>query len=425
MSIIIFWVIIGVLLFDYVLERFLEYLNSLNRENELPEEIKDIYNEEEYSKQQKYEQIKSKFSNITSSFSLILILGMLFFDGFSYLDSFIYSTFGSETQPLHHIWAALLFFGILGFASDILGIPFDLYATFGIEEKFGFNKTTPKTFILDKLKSWLLMALLGGGILSALLWLLSIFGQNFWIYAWVFISIIMIGITMFYSSVIVPLFNKQTPLEDGELKDAIFDFSKKVGFKLDNIFVIDGSKRSTKANAYFSGLGSKKRIVLYDTLIQEMSIPEIVAVLAHEIGHYKKKHTRTMIFASVFQMGVLLFIFGLLLKSTWLTEALGVAYELGKYHIALFVFSILYSPLSSIISIVMNVISRKNEFQADEFAAVNYDGNSLEQALRKLSKRNLSNLTPHPLYVFFNYSHPPLLQRIVALRKVVRKNEKE
>ena len=417
MNIIIFWIIISVLLFDYILERFLEFLNSSHRNSKMPVELQDLYNEQEYEKQQQYEIQKSRFSMVTSTFSFLLIMGMLFFDGFAFVDTYIYNTFGTPAEPIHHIWAGLLFFGFLAFASDIIGIPFDLYSTFVIEEKFGFNKTTTKTFILDKIKSWILMIILGGGILAGLLWLISYFEQNFWMYAWILISGLVWLFTMFYSTLIVPLFNKQTPLEEGELKDAIFAFSNKVGFKLDNIFVIDGSKRSTKANAYFSGLGSKKRIVLYDTLIQEMTTEEIVAVLAHEIGHYKKKHTRTMIVASILQMGMLLFIFGLFLQEKSLSQSLNIDAVEGKYHISLFVFSILYSPLSFLIGILMNILSRKNEFEADAYAAIQYNGDYLDSALRKLSKKNLSNLTPHPWYVFFHYSHPTLLQRIIALQQ--------
>jgi len=413
----IFGIIIGVLVFDYVLERFLELINSSRRHAPIPKEVEGIYDTQEYEKQQKYEAVKSKIGIISSTFSFVLILAMLFFDGFSFVDNYVYSHFGTASEPLNHIWAALLFFGILMFASDILGIPFELYNIFVIEEKFGFNKMTVKLYILDKLKSWLLAGILGGGILTLLLWLVNQFQEDFWFFAWIFLAGFMVFFTMFYSSVIVPLFNKQKPLEDGELKDAIFKFSSKVGFKLDNIFVIDGSKRSTKANAYFSGLGAKKRIVLYDTLIADLTTNEIVAVLAHEIGHYKKKHTLQMIFTSIFQIGLLLYVFGLFLKEPVLTEALGVKYVEGKYHIALFVFSILYSPLSFIIGIVMNMVSRKNEFQADEFAGTNFAGVELENALKKLVKKNLSNLTPHPLYVFFHYSHPPVHDRIKALRK--------
>ncbi len=418
MNIIIFWIIIGVLLFDYVLERILEVLNSSKRNAKIPKEVAGIYDAEEYEKQQKYEQVKSRIGLISSSFSLLLILGMLFFDGFKFVDSYVYETFGSAENPLNHIWGALLFFGILMFASDILSIPFDLYNTFVIEERFGFNKTTPKIFVLDKLKSWVIMAVIGGGLLSLIIWLLQAFGANFWLYAWIIIAAFIILFTMFYSSVIVPLFNKQEPLEDGELKDAIFAFSSKVGFKLDNIYVIDGSKRSTKANAYFSGLGAKKRIVLYDTLINDLSTEEIVAVLAHEIGHYKKKHTLQMIIASVLQMGLLLFVFGLFMNQPELTKALGIEPEDGKYHIALFVFSILYSPLSFIIGIIMNVFSRKNEYEADAFAGNNFDASQLISALKKLTKKNLNNLTPHSWYVFFYYSHPTVNDRIKSLRKL-------
>lgn len=410
----IFWIIIGVLLFDYILERFLEIINSNNRKAEIPQEVNDIYDTEEYEKQQSYEQEKSRIDILSSTFSIVLILGMLFFNGFAVLDSYIYESF----TGISHIFAGLIFFGILFFASDILSTPFELYNTFTIEEKYGFNKMTYKTYIFDKLKSWLITAILGGGILYVLLFLIDTFGSSFWIYAWLVLSAIMIFFTMFYSSIIVPLFNKQTPLEDGELKTAIENFASKVGFKLDNIFVIDGSKRSTKANAYFSGIGSKKRIVLFDTLIQELSTEEIVAVLAHEIGHYKKKHTLQMIFASLFQTAVLLFLFGLFVAEPSLTEALNIEYEPGKYHIALFVFSMLYAPISFIISILINMLSRKNEYEADAFAGINYSPKPLETGLKTLVKKNLSNLTPHPWYVFFYYSHPPVSDRIKALRNI-------
>lgn len=414
---IIFVCIIAIIIVDYAVERWLDYINAKHRKTALPEDLQGIYNDEEYEKQQRYEQAKSKVSLWASSVSTALMLALLLGGAFAWLDGVIYSTFGCAEQPLHHIWAALLFFGIFGFFSDIVGKPFEIYNTFVIEQKFGFNKMTPKLFVIDTLKSWLLTAILGGAILAALLALMSYFGEWFWLYAWVFISIIMICMTMFYSSLIVPLFNKQTPLEDGELKQAIVEFANKVGFKLDNIYVIDGSKRSTKANAYFSGLGAKKRIVLYDTLIQEMTVEEIVAVLAHEIGHYKKKHSRTMIIASLAQMGVMLFILGLCVQLPLFTEALGVPYEEGKYHIALLVFTMLYSPLSFAISLFFNYVSRKNEFEADAYAAQNYSATKLADALRKLSKRNLSNLTPHPWYVFCYYSHPDLLQRLQALKK--------
>ena len=229
-------------------------------------------------------------------------------------------------------------------------------------------------------------------------------------------TIISLFMTMFYSNIIVPLFNKQTPLEDGELKIAIHNFANKAGFQLKNIFVIDGSKRSTKANAYFTGIGPKKRIVLYDTLINDLSTDEIVAVLAHEIGHYKKKHIITSLILGILQTGFLLFIFSLFVSSPTLSQALGV--DEPKFHIGLIAFGILYSPLSTITGILMNMLSRKNEYEADAFANSFGLGEHLISGLKKLTKNNLSNLTPHPAYVFFHYSHPTLLQRIKHILKV-------
>jgi STE24 endopeptidase len=301
------------------------------------------------------------------------------------------------------------------FASDILNTPFSIYDTFVIEEKFGFNKTTPKIYVLDKIKGWLLSAIIGGGILALIVWFYETVGELFWVYTWIAISAFMIFMSMFYSSLIVPLFNKQTPLEEGELKDEIQGFSSKVGFKLQNIFVIDGSKRSTKANAYFSGLGAKKRIVLFDTLIKDLSVREIVAVLAHEIGHYKKKHTLISIVISILQTGITLYILSLFINNPELSKSLGS--DIPSFHLGLIAFGVMYSPVSTIIGLAMNIFSRKNEYQADKFADDNFDGEELISSLKKLSRNNLSNLTPHPAYVFFHYSHPTLLQRIRAIRK--------
>ena len=294
--------------------------------------------------------------------------------------------------------------------SDIINTPFDIYDTFVIETKYGFNTTTVKTYILDKIKGWLLGGIFGGGILALIIWLISVFPNTFWIYAWLVVGFIAVFMAMFYSSLIVPLFNKQTPLEDGKLKSAITLFSEKVGFKLQNIFIIDGSKRTTKANAYFSGFGSKKRIVLFDTLVNEMSVNEIVAVLAHEIGHYKKKHVFMMIAFSLIQTGLMFFILGFFVNQPELSLAMGA--KLPSIHMSLISFAILYTPFSFLFGILVNILSRKNEYQADTFAATEYDSESLQQALKKLSVKNLSNLTPHPLYVFFHYSHPTLLDRL-------------
>ncbi len=404
----LFYIIIAFVIFDYAFSRFLEYLNSKHLNHELPNELKDIYDAEEYKKSIEYDKVNSRFGFITSTFSFMLTLLMFTLGGFAFVDNLARDL---VTNP---ILISLVFFGILMFASDIVNIPFDLYDTFVIEERFGFNKTTVKTYIFDKLKSWLLGALLGGGIMALIIWFYMLTAQYFWLYAWIAVSGFLIFMTMFASNIIVPWFNKQTPLQEGDLRNAIQQFSNKVGFKLKNVFVIDGSKRSTKANAYFTGLGAKKRIVLYDTLINDLSIGEIVAVLAHEIGHYKKKHTLIGLFTGILQTGVILYIFSLFVGNPALSKALGS--DIPSFHLAMVTFGILYSPFSMILGIMMNVVSRKNEYQADRFAKENFNGMDLIGALKKLSVKNLSNLTPHPLYVFFHYSHPTLLQRIKELR---------
>ena len=411
---ILFYVIIAIIVVDFFAEQYIDYLNTTRWSDVLPNEVEGIYDKEKYKKQQAYQRENHWFGMITSSFSFVLILGMVLFYGFAFVNKIAFHYTG------HEILAAFIFFGILMLASDLLNTPFSVYDTFKIEEKYGFNKTTPKTFVFDKLKGWLLGGLIGGGLLALIIWIYQKNPGMFWIYAWLVIAGFSIFMAMFYSNLIVPLFNKQTPLEEGELRDAIQRFSRKAGFKLDNIFVINGSKRSTKSNAYFTGLGAKKRIVLYDTLIEDLETEELVAVLAHEIGHYKKKHVIQGLFISILETGLLLFIFSLLIGSPALSNALGV--EQPNFHIGLVAFGILYSPVSFVLGIFMNMLSRKNEYQADAFAAVEYQPEALASALKKLSVKNLSNLTPHPVYVFFHYSHPTLLQRLAHL-KTFEKNE--
>ena len=404
----IFVLIVGILTFNYLLGRFLSYLNDTRRSTELPQELEGIYDEGKYKKQQEYDKENSRFSMLTATFSFTIMLLMLLFDGFAWVDGLV------TTMTDHAILAVLLFFGILGLASDIIGIPFSLYGTFVIEEKYGFNRTTVKTFILDKLKGYLLGGLIGGGLLALFVWFYDTAGDLFWVYAWSLFSGFALFMTAFYASIIVPLFNKLTPLESGSLREAIEDYCKKVNFKLNDLFVMDGSKRSAKANAFFSGLGAKKKIVLYDTLIENHTKEELVAVLAHEAGHFKKKHTRASLLISILQTGLMMYILSLVIGSPALSQALGVQEQ--SFHIGLLVFSLLYSPLSMIMGIGMNMLSRKNEYEADAFARDTYNGEALASALKKLSVDNLSNLTPHPFYVFLNYSHPTLLQRLNALK---------
>jgi STE24 endopeptidase len=404
---IVFFIIVAIIITDFLLENGLDYLNLKNLSEKLPVALSGIYDGEKYMQSQQYERVNIRFGWITGTFNLALILLMLFFDGFDLVNRL---AAGISTHP---ILQPLLFFLILGLAFDLLNTPFSIYDTFVIEQRFGFNKITPKLYITDKLKGWLLSGVIGGGILALIIWFYLLTTVYFWIWTWALVSGFMLFMATFYSSLIVPLFNKQQPLADGELKDSITRHAKRANFRLDRIYTIDGSKRSTKANAYFSGMGRKKRIVLYDTLIKELTTDEIVAVLMHEIGHYQKKHIISSMILSVIQSGVMLFILSLFVSQPILSQALGV--EVASFHIGLIAFGILYSPISVVIGLMMNTSSRKHEYQADAFAAKYGMGDGLVSALKKLSVNNLSNLTPHPLYVFFHYSHPTLLQRIQQL----------
>lgn len=405
----IFYFLIAIIVAKYLLDTFLDSKNAAHFNDAIPTILNDIYSEEEYVKSQKYKKTNYKFSLISSSFSLIITLLFFMLDGFALVDSIARSFSQNE------IIIALIFFGIIFFASDIINLPFSYYKTFVIEEKFGFNKTTLKTFILDKIKSWFMLLIIGGGILALITWFYTITTNNFWWYTWILISGFTIFLNLFYSKLIVPIFNKQTPLQEGELKSAIEQFANKIGFKIKNIYVIDGSKRSSKANAYFSGFGSQKRVTLYDTLIKDLTTEEIVAVLAHEIGHYKNKHIIYNMILSVLLMGFTLYILSLLVGNLALSQALGVSTT--SFHIGLIAFAVLYSPISEITSFFMNVLSRKFEYQADNFAKKHFNPTDLIAALKKLSKNSLSNLTPDNLYVKFHYSHPTLLQRIQNLKK--------
>ncbi len=401
--------IILILSLDFLLERTLDILNRENWSATIPKELEGIYDEEKYAQSQAYEKDKNRIGLLSSILGFVITILMIVCGGFAWVDDFVRQYFSNP------IALALSFFAIIMFGSSLISLPFSYYSTFVIEEKYGFNRSTLKTFVLDKIKGALLTAILGGGILALIIWIYTLTTVNFWWMAWALIALVMIFMSMFYSSLIVPLFNKQSPLEEGELNMAISKLAKEVGFKLDNIYVMDGSKRSSKGNAYFSGLGSRKRIVLFDTLIDELSTEEIVAVLAHEIGHYKKKHTLSSIILSLLQTGVMFYIFSLLIGNASLSRALGA--ENHSFHLGLIAFGILYSPISTFLGLGMNVLSRKNEYEADAFAAEHHSAEALGSGLKKLSVSSLSNLTPHPAYVFFHYSHPTLLQRLKALKR--------
>jgi STE24 endopeptidase len=410
-------IILVIISVDFILEQTLDYLNLKKQKKELPSELKGIYDQEKYEKSVNYQKTQTRFSFITSSFGFVLSFAVLATGFFGVIDEWLRAY---VEAPL---LLALAFFGVIYVVSDILNTPFQYYSTFVIEEKFGFNKTTPRLFFIDKLKGYLLAILIGGTIMWILLYLIISIGQNFWIYFWIAVSLFILFINMFYTSLIVPLFNKLTPLEEGELKTAIEEYSRKVKFPLDNIFVIDGSKRSSKANAFFSGIGKKKKIVLYDTLIANHTTGELVAVLAHEVGHFKKKHIISGFVLSILQVGIMLFIMSWMIFNPMLSEALGGTRN--AIHLNLLAFAILYSPISKITGILMNKFSRKNEYEADTYAAETFDARALREALKKLSVNNLSNLMPHPAYVFFHYSHPPTLKRLHFLKRFEEKTSME
>ena len=403
----IFFLILIIPVAGFIIERYLDYLNHSMWSDNLPGKLKGICDEQEYRKSQLYQKENNRLSLWSSAMNLAVILVVIISGGFALIDNM------ARTLSGNIIIISLVFFGIIGFVSDLINIPFSIYDTFVIEKKYGFNTMTIRTFITDHIKSWFIAILIGAPVLGLIVWFYYMTGQYFWLYAWGLITLFSVFINLFYSELIVPLFNKQKPLPDVPLRTEIEDFAKKTGFKLKNIYVIDGSKRSTKANAYFSGFGPKKRIVLYDTLQNELTDEEIVAVLAHEIGHYKKKHVLFSLMTSVVITGLMLFLFSLVVNNPSLSLALGA--KKTSFHLGLIVFGILYSPLSLVIGLFSNYISRKNEFEADRFVKENFKPDFLADALKKLSVKNLSNMMPHPAYVFFHYSHPPLLSRLEKL----------
>ena len=404
-----FYLIISIFILNFVWTQILSYLNRKRMSPVLPDELKGIYPPEEYAKQQDYQRTNSRFGLISGGFSFALMFVILLFGLLGWFDNYL------RGYTCHFLALPLIFFAALMICNEIIDFPFSWYATFTIEERFGFNKSTRKLFIADCLKGIALNLLLGGLVLSAILFIYHYTLEIFWLLAWIVVSVFSLLMTFFYSEWIVPLFNKQTPLEEGELREAIESFAQKAGFGLTNIFVMDGSKRTTKANAYFTGFGKKKRIVLFDTLMNDLSTEEIVAVLAHEIGHYKKKHIVYSMILSILTTGAIFYILSLFLENIRLAEALGGT--IASFHLGIIGFSFLFTPISEVLGLAINHISRKNEYEADSFAAQFGLSEALISALKKISVQSLSNLNPHPLVVFWYYSHPTLLQRIEGIKK--------
>ena len=399
--------IVTIVLATYLFEELLEFLNNRARGGVVPAEIADLYNEEERGKQNAYQYEHYRLRFKEELLFIILIVGAISIGLFGVIDRWVVGT--TQSAIVH----ALLFFALLYILKEIISLPFSYYRTFVIEEKYGFNKSSRGTFFGDVLKGFALTAVIGGGVLAlATLFYLKT-GALFWVWGWVLVSGVSIFFAMFYTTFIAPLFNKLTPLSDGELRNKILDFAKRNDFAVKNILVMDGSKRSTKANAYFSGLGSQKTIVLFDTLITSMTTDEVVAVLAHEIGHYKMKHSRRQMVLGLLQTGVLFYLLSIFLIYPGFAQALGME---QSFYAGLLVFSFIFSPLFMIINLGAMVLSRKHELEADRYAKERNLGTALGQSLKNLTKNNYSNPTPHPWYVFFKYSHPPTATRLKKLQ---------
>ena len=408
-------IILAALVLEFSLKLVANMLNLKSLKLELPLILQGIYKPEDYRKSQEYLRVTTRFSLIESSFTLILLLAFWFSGGFNRFDQIVGS------WKLIPLASGLLYIGILFFAYGLLKLPFSIYDTFVIEERFGFNKTTPRTFFMDLVKGFILAAILGGLLLTGVLTLFQYESRFAWIYCWTIVIVFSLALQYVAPAWIMPLFNKYKPMESGELRDAILEYTRSINFPIKNIFVMDGSRRSSKSNAFFTGFGRNKRIALFDTLIAQHTVPEIVAVLAHEVGHYKKKHILQGTIISIVHTGLIFFLLSLFTGNTGLYQA----FDMSQYPIyaGLLFFGLLYTPIDLILSIIMQMISRRNEYQADRFAAetIKQPAN-LVDALKKLSSTNLSNLTPDPFYVFLNYSHPPLMQRTQAIENIKKPN---
>ncbi|HOX85055.1 MAG TPA: M48 family metallopeptidase [bacterium] len=406
------WIVLLTLLFEAVLNFIADQLNLRALKPQLPAEFQGVYDEIAYARSQDYTRVKTRFGLVVSTLELLFLLAFWFAGGFGWLDQQV------RAFALHPIITGLIYIGVLMFAHGVLSLPFAIYSTFVIEERFGFNRTTIKTFILDLIKGTALSIAVGAPLLAGVLAIFQYGGTWAWLYCWIGVTIFTLLIQFVAPVWIMPLFNKFTPLADGELLQRIRSYSESVHFPLQGVFVMDGSKRSGKSNAFFTGFGRHKRIALYDTLIEKHTVGELVSVLAHEIGHYKKKHIIKNLIAGILHMGVLFFLLSIFLRHSGLFAAFYV--EEVSIYAGLIFFGLLYTPIELVLSVILSVFSRRHEFEADRFVVETTDeGESFIAALKKLSLHNLSNLSPHPFTVFLNYSHPPVLQRIHAVRRLI------
>jgi STE24 endopeptidase len=404
-------IILLALVLNLVLDTVADLLNLKRLKLSLPSQLEGVYKAEEYQKSQKYTREVTRFGMIHSIFTLLAILAFWFSGGFNSFDQVV------RPWGLHAVLSGLIYIGVLLLSYSLITLPFSLYGTFVIEQRYGFNKTTARTFFLDLVKEFCLALALGGLLLGGALALFEYGGPLAWLYCWIGVVLFSLILQYVAPNWIMPLFNKFKPLDAGELRDAILKYTASVRFPISNIMVMDGSRRSSRSNAFFSGFGKHKRIALFDTLIEKHTVAELVAVLAHEVGHNKKQHIFKGMIISFLRAGLLFYFLSLFITSSGLSQAFYM--EQSSIYSGLLFFGLLYTPLEMAISIIMQIVSRKDEYEADRFAASSIpDPQSMIEALKKLSATNLSNLTPHPFYVFLNYSHPPLLERVQAIEKL-------
>ncbi|MEM8677846.1 MAG: M48 family metallopeptidase [Planctomycetota bacterium] len=406
-----FWFVMLTVVGFFLLDLFANWLNVHALKERVPDEFTDVFDAEKYAKSQAYTRATTRFGMLESALSLLIFVVFWCVGGFGWMDHLVRGWVSSE------ILRGLIYVGLLFVAGQLINLPFQLYDTFVIEERFGFNKTTLQTFILDHVKSLVLSVLIGAPLMAVIFYLFERFDTSAWLYGWIAVASFSVLLSYLAPPLILPLFYKLTPLGEGELKTAIQAMSQKCAFPLQEVYEIDGSTRSTKSNAFFTGFGKNKRIALYDTLIKNHSVGELVAVLAHEIGHFRRRHIIKNLVLGIIQMGIMFFLIGLFLNNRGLFDAFGVQ-ELSVYA-SLVLFFMLYEPISKLLSVGMMMLSRRHEFEADAYAAeVTGAPDDLVKGLKKLAEHNLSNLTPHPFFVFVNYSHPPLMDRIAALRSL-------
>lgn len=394
----------------YGLEVVSAVLNIRHLRQPLPDEFTDVFDAEAFARSQAYSRESARFDLICSGVRLVVFLGFWLGGGFAWVQSMV------SVLTVSPILQGLIGISLLHVTGAVLSLPFEWYDTFRIEAKYGFNKTTPGVFMGDRVKGMALGAVIGLPVLALLLWLFGAF-PTAWLWAWLAVTVLVLILQYVAPRYLMPIFNKFTPLQDGELKSAIQALAVKCAFPVRELFVIDGSRRSTKGNAFFAGFGRNKRIALFDTLIEKHPQAELLAVLAHEIGHFKRGHIVQRLALAVVQLAVIFLLMGTVLRNPGFHAAFGL--EQPVLWLGFVFFMILFEPAQTVLGVLSGLWSRQHEYEADAYASHATGGPAdMIAALKRLARESLANLTPHPLTVFLHYSHPPMIQRLAALRKL-------